>query len=237
MNYYYSDGETQFGPFTLEELKTKNITPKTMIWYDGLNDWKLANEEPLLSELFKSIPPPLKKQITPTPPKINNSKKNTFKYWIIIILTVLISTIITIYIYNLPDSSNDKSLKDSSNSTSKYDEPVREKTPAELRQELRIKENNNPKSYLSVTYSLDFGFFSGKDIINGNINNSASIATYKDVVLNVTFRTATNTDIYSESYVIYKYFKPNTSTNFKLKVNSPNGTKKIHVSISTAKYK
>jgi hypothetical protein len=65
--FYFSDGEDQFGPFSIDELKNKKITKDTLIWYEGLDDWKKANKIEELSMLFKSIPPPIKKAIVPPP--------------------------------------------------------------------------------------------------------------------------------------------------------------------------
>lgn len=60
--YYYTDGYTQFGPFTLAELRYKNITPQTLVWYNGLANWLPAGQLPELSEIFSPTPP-----IPPTP--------------------------------------------------------------------------------------------------------------------------------------------------------------------------
>jgi hypothetical protein len=56
--YFYTDGTNNFGPFTLEELKEKNITRETKVWFQELGDWKKAWEVPELNELFKLVPPP-----------------------------------------------------------------------------------------------------------------------------------------------------------------------------------
>lgn len=42
--YFYIDdiSKQQYGPFPLEELMNKNITPETMIWHSGMNDWAQA---------------------------------------------------------------------------------------------------------------------------------------------------------------------------------------------------
>lgn len=52
--YFYTDGHTNFGPFTLDELKYKNITTETYVWYEGMGDWKKANEVSELASLFSS---------------------------------------------------------------------------------------------------------------------------------------------------------------------------------------
>ena len=77
--YYFSDGESQFGPFTLDELKNQKITKDTLIWYEGIDDWTKANEIEKLKTFFKATPPPLQKtqipkvEVSITPPPIRTS--------------------------------------------------------------------------------------------------------------------------------------------------------------------
>jgi hypothetical protein len=40
--YYLHDELGQQGPLDIEELKIKNITKETPIWYEGLADWTTA---------------------------------------------------------------------------------------------------------------------------------------------------------------------------------------------------
>ena len=56
--YYFNDGTSQQGPFTIEELKGKNISPETPVWYDGLADWTTAGQLEELKEIFVHTPPP-----------------------------------------------------------------------------------------------------------------------------------------------------------------------------------
>jgi hypothetical protein len=58
--FYYSDGITKNGPFTFEELKKKEINPKTLIWYEGLKDWMIASEMEEMKPILELIPPPVK---------------------------------------------------------------------------------------------------------------------------------------------------------------------------------
>jgi hypothetical protein len=62
--FFYTDGTDKFGPFTIEELKGKGITRDTMVWYEGLDDWKKAGEVPELYQLYSATPPP---PVTPPP--------------------------------------------------------------------------------------------------------------------------------------------------------------------------
>ena len=58
--YYYSTGSDNFGPFTLEELRSKEISRTTKIWYDGLGqDWKEAGSLPELIDIFSPMPSPI----------------------------------------------------------------------------------------------------------------------------------------------------------------------------------
>ncbi len=52
--YFYSDGTNNFGPFTLEELREKNITRETKVWFQELGEWKPAGTVPelIFSNLF-----------------------------------------------------------------------------------------------------------------------------------------------------------------------------------------
>lgn len=66
--YFYTDGSNNLGPFTLEELREKNIARETKVWFQELGEWKPAGTIPELSEIFKLVPPPV---------TITNSKFNT----------------------------------------------------------------------------------------------------------------------------------------------------------------
>ena len=87
-DYFYSDGENQLGPFSLENLKTKSISKESLIWHDELDDWTKASDLEELKDMFKISPPPLnpinvKKEIK-TPPVIKvpseEVKSNSFSY-------------------------------------------------------------------------------------------------------------------------------------------------------------
>ncbi|MEL7119764.1 MAG: CD225/dispanin family protein [Bacteroidota bacterium] len=51
--YYYSDGQERFGPFSLEELRTKYLTASTLVWHEELDDWKRADQLEELKSLFE----------------------------------------------------------------------------------------------------------------------------------------------------------------------------------------
>lgn len=75
--YYYSDGEKQFGPVSLEELKEKDITRETLVWHQDLSVWVEAQSLEEFNDYFATKPPPLPKQEPPKPPPLpKDEKKN-----------------------------------------------------------------------------------------------------------------------------------------------------------------
>jgi hypothetical protein len=70
-NFFYSDGTNSLGPFTVDELKGKGITRETMVWYEGMGDWKKAGEVPELYQLYNTVAPP------PVPPTYISSPQGS----------------------------------------------------------------------------------------------------------------------------------------------------------------
>ncbi len=69
MEYYILINNTKQGPFSIEELKTKNISRNSMIWRMGQSQWLPANQIPELGDLLNQIPPEPPSNISLTPPK------------------------------------------------------------------------------------------------------------------------------------------------------------------------
>ena len=56
--YFYSDdGKKKNGPFSLEELKRENISKETLIWLEGLDDWKPAGDLDDMKPILELQPP------------------------------------------------------------------------------------------------------------------------------------------------------------------------------------
>lgn len=74
--YFYSEGAERRGPVPLSDLRAAGITPATLVWYEGLPDWKPASDFPELSDLFLVRPatdpppstPPAYASVPPPPP-------------------------------------------------------------------------------------------------------------------------------------------------------------------------
>lgn len=76
MEYYILVNGGKQGPFSLEELYTKNISPSTMVWKTGLQDWVMAKDMPELTDLLANMPP--------EPPKSNVGNNYSMpKTWLV----------------------------------------------------------------------------------------------------------------------------------------------------------
>jgi hypothetical protein len=74
--YYLHNGTESSGPFDIEELKAKNITKASPVWFEGMQHWKTAGEIPELNHLFLVNPPPFQLFETTEPtPQITTKKE------------------------------------------------------------------------------------------------------------------------------------------------------------------
>lgn len=98
IKYYLHDGKVQLGPFTVDELKQHNINKDSLIWTEGMADWKKAEELEDLKTYFASVPPPLKTptqlNAVPEPPQSvekprSNSKFKFYFYGAFVLLIAL----------------------------------------------------------------------------------------------------------------------------------------------------
>lgn len=56
--YYIVENNQQAGPFTLDQLAAKGITPETNVWTDGMSNWTPASQVSELQSLFAPQPAP-----------------------------------------------------------------------------------------------------------------------------------------------------------------------------------
>lgn len=55
--YFIKTDKKQYGPLTLEMLKSLPIYRDTMLWRKGMNEWQKAEEFPELQSIFTNVPP------------------------------------------------------------------------------------------------------------------------------------------------------------------------------------
>lgn len=216
--YFLHNGTEQQGPFDLDELKTKHIKKDTPIWYDGIPDWTAAENIEELKEILKTSTPPPFTTKQPTPPPINtypsqqesNSTKSKPKkkrkaVRIILILFIVLVAIGGVFfvIGNMNNSSRDDG--------SSYQEKVM--TVEEI-------ERSQPTSFLSASGTYEENFWGTKFTIQCEITNKATVATYKDAVIRVTYYSKTKTALNSKEYTIYETFPPTSTKTVELKIDN-----------------
>lgn len=127
--YFLHNGSETIGPFDIEELKEQQISRTTEVWFEGLEDWKNAEDIEELKLLFISIPPPLKAVVNP--PKINTTipkdtantilgfrKKNLF-------IAIGVMVVLLFIILKLTQSYRQEKIKRENNATGIYNEQVK----------------------------------------------------------------------------------------------------------------
>jgi hypothetical protein len=79
-------------------------------------------------------------------------------------------------------------------------------------------ENAEPTKYLVADGTYDENFWGTKLKVHGIIKNQATVATYKDAVVRITYYSKTRTDLGNKEYTIYDFFPPNSEKKFELKI-------------------
>jgi hypothetical protein len=109
----------------------------------------------------------------------------------------------------------------------------RPKSATELRAELLAQEQRAPEEYLDVDGTYHRNFIR-QLVLEGDIVSKATLATYKDPVLTVTWYSKTQTAIGVQEYPVYELLNPHGSTHFKFKTSAPREVATVAMSVSGA---
>jgi hypothetical protein len=221
--FYLHNGTEQQGPFDLEELRTKSVNKDTPIWYDGLTEWTTADKVDELKELIQSTtpppfgnnqtPPPINKQPSQTDAEEATShraparKKSNSGRTALIGLLIIVGIVGAYALYENQESGAGHLT-----------------IPAETYQEKVMTveeiEQSQPTNFLSADGNYNRNFWGTKIKVHGVITNKATVASYKDAVVRVTYYSKTKTELSSKDYTIYETFRPHSTTNFELKIEN-----------------
>jgi hypothetical protein len=81
-------------------------------------------------------------------------------------------------------------------------------------------ERSQPTNFLTADGTYNENLWGNKLKVHGTIKNSATVASYKDAVVRVTYYSKTNTELGSKEYTIYEVFSPHSTKNFELKIDN-----------------
>lgn len=218
--YFIYNNSQQQGPYDIDEIKNLKISKDTPIWFEGINDWTNAEKIDELKSVFASIPPPF---IKPTPPPIQKQtvthnttqnipkdKKRSIGKYIILTTIAIVLAGAGIYAYNIYNSgSSSGGFYESITNT--YQERV---------MSVEEIERASPTNFLTADGTYRENFWGNKIKVKCTITNSATVVTYKDVVVRIAYYSKTGTEITNASYTIYETFSPNSSKTIEIKIDN-----------------
>lgn len=117
--YFLHNGTESSGPFSFEELKKLKITPKTPVWFEGMEKWKYAKDIDDLEVLFPIVPPPLvieKKEEDSNEIDADDNEKSFVSKYRFIIWTIVVLVIFTIG-FNFMQNQRSQELEEKNKKT------------------------------------------------------------------------------------------------------------------------
>lgn len=100
------------------------------------------------------------------------------------------------------------------------------RTEAEIKVDLKTREQRDPTSYLSSKGTYRKNLF-GEMVLEGKVSNSATLASYKDPKLHITGYSKTNSEIGTWEETVYEVIRPGRSKQFKIKLMLPKSVKSV----------
>lgn len=233
--YYLYQGDQQHGPYSIEQLKEMQISPAAPVWAEGLASWTEAQKIPeLQTALFAAPPPYIPAYSGGESPAMEKTGFANGRNWAKMVGGLLIVAAIVLVI-KIVNSGRDQPPASSDKTAASYlslSEPP-PKTEAELKEELRQREMQNPKKYISTDLTWRINLV-GETVIEGTLTNNATMATFKDPVLRVRWLSKTNSVMRESTYPVYEFLGARQSIRCKLKVHGPRKASDVSVVVESA---
>ncbi|MEO6758073.1 MAG: DUF4339 domain-containing protein [Saprospiraceae bacterium] len=222
--YFLHDGAGQTGPFLLEDLEQHNLMASTMVWYKGLADWQEAGSiealQPVINHTLphpsEELPPPFQGRTTGPPlrkmPPVVPEKRRRSEFVKFIWAFALI-VLVSLVIYAIQQFRSATAALD----------PEAEPTYQEQVITLEDQEKETPRKFLKTSGTFKETIFTGKFKIDGTITNTATVAKFKNVIVEVNYYDSKNKYLSAERYTIEDVFPAGSTKDFKLKVDPPKG--------------
>ncbi len=222
--YFIHDGHKQLGPFSVTELMERGITKCTPIYTAGLGRYVKAAEIPVLNDAFGKSIDDLKH---PGTLPIVEKKRSSFVARMAWAVGVLLIIIIPFIVYKLQADVPDAPLAPTTSAT-----PVKKDTQ-QLKTTLEQKEASSPLQYLSVHGKMHRNLV-GKKIIKGSISNIASVASYKNMEMAITFLSGNQTELQTQHFYVYDFVAPNNKVAFRSVFKAPAETEGFRIQVLSA---
>ncbi len=220
--YFIHDGSRQLGPFSADELMQRGITKCTPVYTSGMGRYVTASEIPALSNLLS----PGNIKCPPIETGVDSRNPSTLKK-VVLGLAVLTLVVAAFILYGLQKDVADAPQPLTTTAL------VQKPEVQQLKTELGKKEASNPLEYLTVHGKMHNNL-SGKKIIKGSITNMASIASYRDVHVSVTFLSAAENELATQQFIVNDFVTPNNKTNFRSVFKAPAETAGFRIKVLSA---
>jgi hypothetical protein len=119
------------------------------------------------------------------------------------------------------------------NSSDKKTDAAKDKYE-QTKETLEETEKKNPARFLTVT-GHDKKNLLGQTVVKGMLNNTAKVASYKDVQIKLSFYSKTKALLEEDVETIFETLAPGKSAEFKTKYFAPKGTDSVALKIVGAK--
>lgn len=104
----------------------------------------------------------------------------------------------------------------------------------QTKENLEETEKKNPARFITVS-GHDRRNFIGQTVVKGTITSKASVATYKDITIELSFYSKTGALLERDKEEIYESLSPGASIDFKSKYFAPKGTDSVALKVTGAK--
>lgn len=225
--FIFLNGEEK-GPYTLEQLQAAGISKNTPVWFEGLPKWTEASLLEDLQHVIKAGSPP---KFSPKPSYVGTGavtyqsvpekKKLTWG-------TVLKRSAITLGMLFLGLAIVDyvnAHRGGPSSSNSSYIEKVM--TVEEI-------ERSRPLDFLNASGTYRTNFWNSKFVMQVTVENKATVAQYKDVVIEINQYSATKSVVHTQLHTFYEYFPPHSVKNYELKIEKHKDANSLGWEVSSA---
>jgi hypothetical protein len=119
------------------------------------------------------------------------------------------------------------------NSSDKKTDAAKDKYE-QTKETLEETEKKNPARFLTVT-GHDKKNLLGQTVVKGMLNNTAKVASYKDVQIKLSFYSKTKALLEEDVETVFETLAPGKSAEFKTKYFAPKGTDSVALKIMGAK--
>lgn len=103
----------------------------------------------------------------------------------------------------------------------------REPTYEEKKMSIEEEERANPARFLTASGTYRENFSGTKMKVFGKVTSTATVANFKDVVIEFTYYSSTDTELGSDRYVLYEFVNAGKTVSFNWKLDVPSACTKL----------